>query len=222
MSTKGQKRKIVQRYAPYKVPRTMVLAPKPELKRIAVSIATLSLGSIGNIWYEYDILGAITASAAVSGRNGRKITLHSMRFRGNLFGGAVGAGGLDEYYNNVRFVIYGHRATKAGAALTPLGSTPAITGTVPINNTVLPGLHQVYYDRMIPITNNPYAANNASPGNYSIDFFHRWKKPMLVSYTGDTTNFNQYSIYTAAISDSAAVPHPGFGMGYLEVTFYDN
>ena len=163
----------------------------------------------------------MTASAAVSGRNGRKITLHSMRFRGNLFGGAVGAGGLDEYYNNVRFLTYGHRANKTGAALTPLGIS-TITGTAPVNNTVLPGLHQVYYDRMIPITSNPYAANNSSPGSVAIDFFHRWKKPLLVSYTGDTTNYNQYSIYTAAISDSAAVPHPGFGMGYLEVTFYDN
>lgn len=221
MSTKGQKRKIRQVYAPYKIPRTMVIAPKPELKRVSVPIATLALNSIGSVWYEYDILGAITASAAVSGRNGRKITLHSMRFRGNLFGGAVGAGGLDEYYNNVRFLIYGHRATKSGGALIPL-ATAGISGTAPINNTVLPGLHQIYYDRMIPITNNPYAANNASPGSVSIDFFHRWKKPLLVSYTGDTANYNQYSIYTAAISDSAAVPHPGFGMGYMEITFYDN
>ena len=221
MSTKGYKRKYKQSYAPYKIPRMIVLPPKPELKRISVPIATMALNSIGNIWYEYDILGAVTASAAVSGRNGRKITLHSMRFRGNLFGGAVGAGGLDEYYNNVRFVIYGHRATKTGAALTPLGSS-TISGTAPINNTVLSGLHKVYFDRMIPITNNPYAANNASPGSVSVDFFHRWKKPLMVSYTGDTTNFNQYSIYTAAISDSAAVPHPGFGMGYFEVTFYDN
>jgi len=199
----------------------VVLSPKPELKRISAPIATLNLGSIGNIWYEYDILGAITASAAVSGRNGRKITLHSMRFRGNLFGGATGAGGLDDYYNNVRFLIYGHRATKTGAALTPLGVS-TIVGTAPVNNTVLPGLHQVYFDRMIPITNNPYAANNASPGNASLDFFHRWKKPLLVSYTGDTANYNQYSIYTAAISDSTTVPNPGFGMGYLEITFYDN
>lgn len=221
MSTKGQKRKIVPRYAPYKVPRLMVLAPKPELKRISAPIATLTLNSIGSVWYEIDILGLITASAAVSGRNGRKITLHSMRFRGNLFGGAVGAGGLDEYYNNVRFVIYGHRATKAGGAITPL-ATAGISGTAPINNTVLPGLHKLYYDKMIPITNNPYSGNNCAAGSVAIDYFHTFKKPLLVSYTGDTQHYNQYSIYTAAISDSAAVPHPGFGMGYFEITFYDN
>ena len=115
MSTKTKKaRKSVKKvsWAPPPV-------PKPELHRNTWSAAQLNMVSIPNSWRETDLCGSIQAGAAFYNRIGNKISVRSVRWRGVLAGGSTGAGGLDEYYNSVRMVIFTHRHPKVGSLITP-------------------------------------------------------------------------------------------------------
>lgn len=220
MSTRDKKR-----YKPYKK-RTkssisyMPTVRKPELKKANVTMATMALNSVGTAWREYDVPGQITPSAAINGRIGRRIEIHSCRFRGVLVGGAIGAGPADEYYNNIRIMIYVMHQAKAGAATTPAATAGFVIDT-PLNKYYMPGLDKVLYDQLLGITNQPWAANSCSPGTRDIDFYHKFRKPLLVQYAGDVINSNQTQIFVSMVTDSAAVPHPGFTSGYMEISFYD-
>lgn len=218
MSTKSYKRT-----KPYKKrTRTMVYAPtirKPELKKGFQLMTTMGLDSVGTAWREYDIVGQIIPGAGANARIGRRIEIHSVRFRGVLAGGAIGAGPADEYYNNVRIMIYTMNQNKT-VAMTPAATAGYVINT-PLNKLYMPGLSKVLYDQFIGLTNQPWAANSCSPGLREIDLYHKFKKPLLVHFAGDLINTNQTQIYVSMITDSAAVPHPGMTSGYMEVAYYD-
>lgn len=218
MSTKGYKRK-----KPYKKIRRMsVPGPiyhRPELKKGFQLMTTMALDSVGTAWREYDLIGQIVPGAGANARIGRRIEIVSVRFRGVLTGGAVGGGPADEYYNNVRIMIYSMRQAKT-VALTPAATAGYVINT-PLNKIYMPGLDKVLYDKYFGFTNQPWAANSCAPGTESIDFYHRFKKPVLCQFAGDVINTNQFQIYVSMVSDSGAVPHPGMTSGYFEVSYYD-
>lgn len=218
MSTKGYKRK-----KPYKKLRRMTVGPvmtRPELKRAFVLLADAAFNSISSAWREYDILGPVTASAAVNGRIGRTIQVHSYRLRGVLAGGAIGTLAADDYFDTIRLMIYVLEQVKTGAALTP-ANTAGYSLSTPLNTVYMPQLKKVLYDKIIGMTNIPYGANLCSAATREIDYYHMFKKPLVVKYTGDTANYNQTQLQVSMVSDSTAVPHPGFTSGYIEITYYD-
>lgn len=209
------------RKKPYRKLRRTISAPlrQPELKKGFQLMNTMGFDSIGTAWREYDILGQIVPGAGANARIGRRIEIRSCRFRGVLSGGAVGGGPVDDYYDNVRIMMYTMSQNKT-VATTP-ASTAGFVINTPLNKLYMPGLGKVLYDQFIGITNQPWAANSAAPGMREIDVYHRFKKPVLCHFTGDLINTNQFQIFVSIVSDSAAVPHPGFGSGYFEVAYYD-
>ena len=195
--------------------------PKPELHRNYWTAASLNMASIPNTWRETDLCGSIQAGAAFYNRIGAKISVRSVRWRGVLAGGSTGAGGLDEYYNSVRMVIWVQAYPKSGALITPL-ATAGITGSSPFNRDYIPGLRQVLVDRMIGFTNQPYGANLCAAGTREFNFFHVFPgRGLEIQFGGTGTEYDQTGIWCAAISDSGAVPNPGMIIGNAEMTWYD-
>lgn len=217
MSTKGQKRKKPYR----KIARTMAM-PRPELKKCFAILGAGGAGmhSISTAWSEADMIGPVTSGSGTNQRIGRRIAVHYFKLKGVLAGGATGGGPVDEYYNNVRIMIYIATLNKVGVTGTP-ATTSAYTINTPLNSQYMTGLRKVLYDQLIGLTNFPWAANSCSPATREIDFYKRFKKPLTVTFTGDAANYNQTQIYVSCSSDSTTVPHPGFTSGYMEIAYYD-
>lgn len=204
----------------YKIQRTIRPKPNPELKKAFMLMPAAALDSVGTAWREVDIVGPIVPGAGVTNRIGRRIQIHSFRFRGVLTGGANGSGPVDEYYNNIRLMIYVTTATKSGIALTPASTAGYVLNT-PLNKNYMPSLQKVLYDKIYGMTNQPWASNSCAPATREIDFYKRFKKPLICMFTGDTVQFNQTQINVSMVTDSTVVPHPGFSSGYIEVGFFD-
>jgi len=202
----------------YKAPKL----PKPEIHRYGLTLGGggAGLASIGNIWYEHDMLGLIIAGVDSSNRVGRRIAVRSIAIKGVLAGGAIGTGGVDDYYNTVRMVVIQMKAAKSGTSLTPL-NTAGISMHSTLNSSTVSGFVKLHKDHFYGFNNNPYAAGLCAPEVKEIDFYKRFKEPLVVDYSGITLNHDQTQIYIAMISDSSGVPNPGFVSGYYEVRFTD-
>jgi len=191
-----------------------------EHKHVLYDITSV-YSSIGNTWREDDFPGLVTQGVSdATHRIGNRFGVTSFRLKGNLFGGASGNVTGDDLFNNVRIVVYSNKADKAGSALTPF-VTNSIGMNDPIRKYNLPGLIRVYRDMMIPITNSPIDSDTAAPGHRSVDISIRFKRPLQIQCIGGSAHYNQTQLYVCVISDSTAVPNPGFDMGYIEMRYVD-
>ena len=217
MSTKTKKsRKSVKKitWAPPPV-------PKPELHRLAFTAASLNMVSIPNTWRETDLCGSIQAGGAFYNRVGSKISVRSVRWRGVIAGGATGAGGIDEYYNSLRMVIFTHRHPKVGALITPL-ATAGITGSASFSRDYIPGLGQVLIDRMVGITNQPYGANLCAPGTREFNYFHVFPgRGLEIQFSGNGTGLTRPASLLRGHLRLWRYPNPGMIIGLGEITWYD-
>lgn len=218
MSSKGYKRS-----KPYKKIRKTIrprsIGRLPELKHGFALMPAMGLDSVGTAWREYDLVGQIVPGAGINARIGRRIEIHSVRFRGVLTGGAIGAGGADEYYNNFRFVMYVMHQART-AATTPMATAGYVINT-PLNKNYMPGLTKVLRDDLFGLTNMPYGSNACAAATREVDHYVKFKRPLLVEYVSDGMNSNQTQIFISCVSDSGVVPHPGFTSGYFEMKFTD-
>ena len=113
------------------------------------------------------------------------------------------------------------RRTPTGAQQTPL-ATAGFGGSYPLDKAFVPGLVQVLADKMIPLTNQPYGANLSAPGHRYIDLKYKFSIPLTVEFNATSSNWNNTQIYIASISDSGAVPNPGFTLGNFQCRYYDD
>lgn len=193
---------------------------RPEHKYANTQL-TASFSSVGNAWVEYDLLSPITAGTSpIAERIGRKISVIGVQIKGLLFGAATGFGGADDYFNSVRICVLGFHADKGGSSLSPL-STAGIGINNPITRTNTAGLSHIFRDNLIALTNPPYGSNLCAPGHRSVNIFIRFRKPLVVDFTGGTAHYNQYQLYLSMISDSTAIPNPGFASGWTRLIYTD-
>lgn len=212
MSTKYKKNKK------YKKKSSGLKVYRPEMKHFTYALTTY--GSVGNTWAEYDWLNAIQQGDDYNNRIGRKIAVHYFRFKGTFWGGAQGTALTDDLYNNIRLVCWTQHNNKTGAQQTPL-TTATLGINSPIRKYNLPGLGKVYKDKYYALTNNPIDADTCAPAGRTVDWKIKFKKPLIVNFTNTGVHYNQTQLYIGMITDSTAIPHPGFTNGYLEVLFTD-
>lgn len=151
-------------------------------------------------------------------RIGAKILLKSIEFRGVLVGGA-NESAFDDPYNVIRIVL----SRWDGETVTPFSTGAGHTIHIPINRILSnsPGMKNKYYDKYI-------AMNVASPekgggDGYAasarvVSFKKQFKKGIPITYS--TTQASD-KIFLSMISDSLAVPNPGFVTGYCMITWKD-
>lgn len=179
-----------------------------------------SWGSVGAAWQEVDLVSGISEGTAIYNRVGRKISVTALEIKGVLMGGAQGIITGDDLYNNMRILIYIGRAQKSGSSITPL-ATAGVSINTPLRRYTYNFCSQVLRNRYIGITNQPIDADTAAPGHKNYNVYIRFKKPLVIQYTGSGNHTNQTQLWVSMISDSSAVPNPGFTSGYYSLTWID-
>lgn len=151
-------------------------------------------------------------------RIGAKILLKSIEFKGVLVGGA-NESAFDDPYNVVRIVL----SRWDGEAVTPFSTLSGHSINNPINRTItgIPGMKSKYYDKYIAMnvsSTEKGAGDGYAPSARVISFKKTFKKGIPITY-GTTSTSDKF--FLSMISDSIAVPNPGFVTGYCMVTWKD-
>jgi len=146
-------------------------------------------------------------------RIGRTIIIKSFQLMGQLIGGQSNSA-VDENRNVFRIALVAMNPSVALAAAT--FSVESI-----IDKRYVPGLIKVYYDKMFSL---------ASPGRDTTGYLPACKMVSIpriplnirVEYTSNiATSESGTALWVWFISDSVAVPHPGFESGAMAIQYAD-
>lgn len=220
------KPKYTKKYSGYRSTRSV---PRPVkryvLKEIHKNIENKSqqsalvdnFGSISNSWSELVVCNPAEGTQE-NQRVGRMITIRSLEIKGIICNGASGTL-TDDPYNVVRVVV----ALWNGADVSPLGGGIANINS-PITKTYFSGgnLIRKYLDQYIPLEVTGTEKGQGDGYTPQLKQFKYYKKLNIKLYyaANDQTLYDKLLI-VSMISDSSAVPHPGFVAGYIKVTFED-
>lgn len=207
------------RRVPYSVKRYVrsVLDAEVEDKQATWSLAT-AFASIGNTWTE---LSLAQPAEGVTGatRVGKKIRIKSLEVNGVCAGGASELA-TDDAYNIVRIVI----CTTDWSA----GGTPLATATIGLNEVLNKNRTQLlskkYLDKYIPFevsSTEQGGGDGYAPSLRKFKYYKRWKNGMPINFADDTASAPDKLLILGMLSDSAAVPNPGFVCGWVKVRWED-
>lgn len=216
MSTKTNYRKKKTNQSVKALVKNQLTALSETKMRNASSLST-DFHSISNEWINIPLTN-IALGTDFFQRIGAKISLKSIEFRGVLVGGA-NESAFDDPYNVIRIVL----SRWDGETITPFSTLSGHSIHSPINRTIVgcPGMKSKYYDKYIAM--NVSSPEKGAGDGYAasarvISFKKSFKKgiPIVYSPTSASDKF-----FLSLISDSQAVPNPGFVTGYCMVTWKD-
>lgn len=176
------------------------------------------MGSISNAWIEVCV-NLWSQGTSTGTRVGRKVQIKSLFIYGTIAGGDSESA-LDDPYNNVRFVI----GLYDGSA----GATPLTTANMNIDSVIKRDscrfLRRKYYDKYIVFnvaSTEKGGGDGYAPTIKKFRYYKRFKRPINVWFADDTNLYPSIRLVMSAISDSAAIPNPGFVNGYWVVKYQD-
>jgi len=174
--------------------------------------------SLPNTWTELNVCNPAQGDTAQS-RTGRQIKIKSIEIRGVIVQASVESA-LDEPYNTVRVVLGLYNTSD-----TPLAdSGTTIDGFVTTNLSTRAYLIKKYLDKYIAMgvsSTEKGGGDGYAPTVRTFKYFKRFKKPIVVMYGDDTTDYPNKRLILSMVSDSSVVPNPGFYHGYYLCTFED-
>jgi len=191
------------------------LSKNIEHKLIWGELAT-TYGSVSTAWTESTI-GNMPTGNTIATRVGRTVLIHSVYLKGVLHGAQSNLA-LDDSHNIVRLVLAVYQGAPGLANLTTGGASTS----TPISTK--------YYSRQMETKIWDHYYTLDSPGRDStgyltqqkvVNLYHKFKTPLRVDYSDDTINTSNRSLGLSMISDSSAVPNPGFVQGYWTVNYTD-
>lgn len=175
--------------------------------------------SISTSWSEFN-MSSMAQGTGGEYRIGRRIKIKSLLIKGVLCSG-VNQTSLDDAYNVVRIVI---GTFTFGSGTTPLASY-AITINQPIDSTVgVAAVQKLYLDKYITLncsTNEKGPGDGYAPVLKNFNYYKKFKKPIYINFADDTATTPNKRLFFSLISDSVAVPHPGFINGYIYMRYED-
>lgn len=178
---------------------------------------TGSLPSIGNVWNEL-VLANPAQGLTLSNRIGRKISIKTLEINGVLAGGQSESA-LDDAYNVLRVRI----ALYTGETVTPC---TGVSLNSPIRKDITPTgkyLIKTYMDKYIPLnvaSTEKGGGDGYAPMCKRFKYFKKFSKPIEMDYVSDLVVPNKFLIMSC-ISNSAAVPSPGFVSGWIVIRYTD-
>jgi len=199
------------------------IASNIENKRAGYDLSVV-FNSVGATWVELN-LTRITQGTDLFARIGRRVNVRSIEIKGAIAQGAAG-GAFDDPYNVMR-IILGLWTGLASANSAPLG-----TSNLNINSPISPWnasgavatyrMQRKYLDRYITFS-SPSRADETSlvPATRTFRYFKLFKRPMFIQYSDGTGDSADRFFTLSMISDSTAVPNPGFISGYVVLTYED-
>lgn len=173
-----------------------------------------SFASISTNWSEVDLTN-IGQGVTATTRVGQEIDLRGVRINGVMVGGQTNVA-LDDNRNIVRIVL----ALWDTKTATPC-QTNGVTLSALLNNKVPSGtgLIKKYMDRIITLNSPGRDSTGYMPAQRYIKIYKRLARKIKYSTTAGTTA--QTKLVLSMLSDSVAVPNPGFVSGDLSVYFDD-
>lgn len=187
--------------------------------KYAIGDLNAVFGSIPATWTE-QVLVNPSQGVTPQTRLGNKIKIKSLEMKGVMAGGCA-ENVLDDPYNVVRIVI----GLYNGSDTTPLTDAPAVMDA-PITTRLYSQAQLIkkYYDKYFHF-NAVSVEKNGGDGYASntvgFRYYKRFKKPLWITWGDDSTTYPTKYLIMSALSDSGAVPHPGFIAGYWKVTYED-
>lgn len=207
----GKVSKAIKKYV------TKALDIHIEDKYLTDALST-DFASVGTTWIEKN-LALPTQGTANTQRIGAKIRVKSLEITGVLAGGADESL-LDDAFNVMRCVI----ATYNGGVTTPLGTASASIDEPIIIQTTTSTLKRKYFDRYLHFdvaSTEQGAGDGYTPQTKTFKYFKRFPKGLLITFADSSVSFPNTRLIMSMISDSAAVPHPGFVRGFWKISYED-
>lgn len=189
-----------------------------ETKRITETAVT-QFSSVGNSWV-YWIPTTVQSAAFASARIGRRVSVVGYRICGLLHGGQ-NATVADDAYNKIRIVI-GYQATH-GISVGTIVPLQGVGFSDPISKTETAGpkYTRIFRNQYLTLKSSGPDTVGYMPAMRNINIKHFFKKPITVTYADDTQYYPDKCFFMAMITDSTAVPNPGFIDGYFRLYYKD-
>ena len=205
---------------PRKIPPSFKTFVKKEIeKNIENKVNTLDLDdnflTVGTTWVEH-IMCNPAQGDGMTQRSGRQIKIKSLEIKGVLSAAADGSA-LDENRCIVRIII----GLFQGTVATPLATAGATINSPITRDQMTRGrLVTKYLDRYVPLdvtSTEKGAGDGYAPQQKGFRYFKRFNKPITITYGDDTATYPDKLLFLSMISDSAAVPNPGFVLSLIHI-----
>lgn len=222
-----RRRRFVRRSRPARTRRVKTIARvarrvvrrMAELHRTTPANLTASIGSITSSWNEIDLCDNIATGVDIGQRIGRKIAINSFYLDGVLQGGQSNLA-ADDAFNTVRFVL-GLWRSQAPCALSGLdiGSMINKSGYSATGGV---SLIRKYRDFKVILASPGADSTGYLPAVRKVRIYVKFRRPITISFpaTAATTTQSMFLILSV-ISDSVAIPNPGFISGRYTLTWHD-
>ena len=199
-----------------------VVASNIENKRAVCDLST-SYSSISGAWNEVN-LNRIPQGVDVFSRTGRRINVRSIEIKGVLCQGTSGTA-ADDPYNVVRVILGLYTGPHD---VGPLFASSTLTVNSPVSTWDVGGssanqrMIRKYLDRYFSFSSpSPRNESGYVPATTPFRYFKRFVKPMHIQFGDGSANSADKWFWLSMVSDSVAVPNPGFISGYCVLTYVD-
>lgn len=171
-------------------------------------------GSVSTSWTEVDLLQNISQGIGLGSRDTRRIAIKSLTVYGILSPGDA---------NNVmRIVIALWGRGISGNVGTPFATAGSGMSSLLQKDSESEAYRMIrkYYDKYKVLNYNGVTTTPTDIANNRIfKYYKRFRKPISIIYSGTTAILANRTLVMHAISDSAAIPNPGFIHGFIRVRY---
>lgn len=222
-----RRRRFVRRARPARTRRVKTIARvarrvvmrMSELHRLTPVALTSSMGSISSTWNEIDLCDDIAMGGDLGQRIGRKIAVNSFYLDGVLQGGQTNLA-TDDRFNTVRFVLglWRSRTPCTANSLTMSSminkSGYSVTGGA--------SLIRKFRDFKVILSTPGADSTGYLPAVRKVRIYVKFRRPITILFPASAATTTQSMfLILSVISDSVAIPNPGFTSGSFTLSWYD-
>ena len=177
-----------------------------------------TFSSIGTTWVEHSWLPPFGSTSAA--RVGNKIAITELSFQGVLVGGQANLA-LDDNRNWVRIVLgIWKNPSSTGLSTHTVLYTNSFPTSLQIDYQTQPTLTHKLFDRTFTLTSPGKDSTGYLPPQRFVTYTHHFRKPIVVTFDA-LSSIPDKQWFLSMVSDSSAVPSPGFVSGDLKFTWID-
>lgn len=164
-------------------------------------------------------MGLTQSTGAQSSIIGREVTIHSIWLRGTLVGGNTGLI-TDDWFNSFRIVL----ASFVPGTLTTWSAGMTVNSYLgKVNGLGVDTLKYKIWDKkyMLHTAGGDPDGAGYIPMPKFVSLYKRFKNGLKIKFRDDALTLPDQELMLSMVSDSTAVPNPGFVDGFLRVTYTD-
>lgn len=174
---------------------------------------TTNFSSVSTSWSEANFVSISQGDDVFAQRQGRRIAVTGFYLNGTIHGGQSNLA-TDDRTNSVRIV--GTVSTNA----TPMASAgPGLSDMITPRATA--GVLLKWMDKHIILQSPSGDSTGYMPAIKTVKYYHKFKKPVIIDYSGTTSGTWNKAVCLSMISDSSVVSHPGFVNGQVRLIYKD-